>query len=204
MNMSTTEPDPKDQRNPFRKERTRPGQIERQRFNNLEVFVSPRQVTSLLADVRARLEAERAAGPPDREELQTKLTLAQAEADKAQVALDQTKELAKQRKREIDEWKSWYDQQPEEEKESALAKLLNEVTWRAAELEGLGPKITQAAQALINATAPVEAAKQQLAAFDAGVHLRPLEEDPRLQTLTEVQAEVQITLEPETNEPTTL
>ena len=62
---------------------------------------------ALIVQVRAQLEAERAAGPPQLESIEAEIAQAQTQVDKAQIAASQGKAQAKQLKREIDEWKFW-------------------------------------------------------------------------------------------------
>lgn len=132
------------------------------------------------ASVRAQLTAERAAGPFTRSGLQAEVDQAQAEAERAFHAAEKAKAQARDRKDEIDEWKTWYNSLPEDEKEAGLAKLQSEIKWRAAELEVLTPEISDLLAAQASALGDLELAQQRLSAFEAGVFDRPVEEDPRL------------------------
>lgn len=130
--------------------------------------------------VRSDIVAERAMGVPDREQLQAEHAQALIYANKAITAAEAGKAEAKRRKKEIDDWKDWYNNLPEEEKEVGLAKLQSEIAWRAAELERLTPKITELLINQANAQGALEVAQQRLSAFEAGIYERPVEEDPRL------------------------
>lgn len=132
-----------------------------------------------LAEVRAQLEAERAAGPFTLSGLQAEVAQAQAEAERTYTAAQSAKAQASRRKDEIDEWKAWYNSLPEDEKEVGMVKLQSEIKWRAAELEVLTPQIRDLLAAQATAVGNLELAQQRLTAFEAGVFERSIEEDPR-------------------------
>ena len=136
-----------------------------------------------IAEVRAQLEAERAAGPFTLSKLQAELAEAQIEAERAATAAEKAKAQASKRKDEIDEWKAWYNSRPEDEKEVSLVKLQSEIKWRAVDLEVLTPQISNLLAAQATALGNLELAQQRLRAFEVGVFERPLAEDPRLAAL---------------------
>lgn len=133
-----------------------------------------------MAEVRAQLETERAAGPFTQSGLQAELAQAQTEVERTATAADRAKTQASKRKKEIDEWKAWYNGLPEDEKAVGLSKLQSEIKWRAGELEALTPQISDLLTAQATAVGNLELAQQRLRAFEAGVFERPLDEDPRL------------------------
>jgi len=138
-----------------------------------------------VAEVRAQLEAERAAGPFTLSGLQVELAQAQSEAERAATAAEKAKAQASRRKKEIDEWKAWYNSLLEDEKAIGLVKLQSEIKWRAAELDILTPQISELLAAQATAVGNLELAQQRLRAFEAGVFERPIDEDPRLLHITE-------------------
>jgi hypothetical protein len=111
------------------------------------------------------------------------LTQAQREAERAATAAEKAKAQASRRKKEIDEWKAWYNSLPEDEKAVGLVKLQSEIKWRAAELDILTPQISELLAAQAAAVGNLELAQQRLRAFEAGVFERPIDEDPRLHRL---------------------
>ena len=100
--------------------------------------------------------------------------------EKVQSDLDQVKGLSRKRKDEIDEWKAWYENLSMEEKPSGLERLQKEIGWRADDLSSNGEKINELNLRELEARGAYEMAILKLEAFHAGVHKRPLEEDPRL------------------------
>lgn len=142
-----------------------------------------RPLAERIAEVRAQLVAERAAGPFTLSGLQAELAQAQNESERAVTAAEKAKTRASKRKDEIDEWKAWYNSLPEDEKAVGLAKLQSEIKWRAAELEALTPQISKLLAAQATAVGDLEMVQQRLRAFEAGVFERPLAEDARLTVL---------------------
>jgi predicted nucleic acid-binding Zn-ribbon protein len=134
----------------------------------------------LVDDIRARLEAERASGPPALAVLQAAQQVAQAEMDRIQAEIDQAKSLAKMRKREIDELKQRYYGLAGIDKQADWAKLSAEISPRAVEINALQDQIGTLEAAKLAAMGNVEAAKQSVAALEAGAYTLPVEADPRM------------------------
>jgi chromosome segregation ATPase len=145
-----------------------------------ETGVDVRSLEERVAELRAQLEAERAAGPFTLGGLKAELAQAQAEVERASAAAEKAKAQARKRKDEIDAWKAWYNGLAEDEQEVGMAKLQSEIKWRAAELETLTPQISDLLATQAQAVGELQLAQQKLIAFEAGVFDRPIEEDPRL------------------------
>ncbi len=134
----------------------------------------------LAADMRKQFEAERAGGPPTRAGLQAALEQAEDDIERLEAETEKAKQQSKKRKREIDEWKAWYNNQAGIDKTAARAKLDSEITWRAAEINALEARIAQLVADDLEAEGRVEQARHQMTALEAGVYDRPIKEDPRL------------------------
>ena len=139
----------------------------------------------LAAGLQKQLEAERVGGPPTRARLQATLEQAEDDLERLEAETEKAKRRSKKRKREIDEWKTWYANQAGIDKTAARAKLDSEITWRAAEINALEARIAQLVADDLAAEGRLEQARHQLAALEAGVYDRPVEEDPRLVSLME-------------------
>lgn len=141
------------------------------------------QLDRLLVELQDQLQKERAGPPPSAEALEATIQEAQAKVDRIQAVINEAKSLAKKRKREIDEWKLWYQGLPGIDKTAEWAKLQSEINWRGAEIRALEEQISGLETEKWNATGRLEMARQSLEALNAGVYDRPLEEDPRLVAL---------------------
>lgn len=142
---------------------------------------------STAEEIRARIKAERPETIHDPSVIQVEIERARLNWEKVQSELDQAKGLSQKRKNEIDEWKAWYEKLPTAEKQSGLERLQREIAWRANELASNGEKINELIPKEFEAKGVFEMAKLKLAAFQAGVHKLPMEEDPRLKSvLTEL------------------
>lgn len=131
-------------------------------------------------EIRVRIKAERAEAIHDPSIIQAEIERVRLNWEKVQSELDQAKGLSRKRKDEIDEWKTWYEKLPLAEKETGLARLQNEIKWRAAELEDNGKRINELIPQEFEARGVFEMAKLKLDAFNAGVHQLPEDKDPRL------------------------
>ena len=138
------------------------------------------RLTALSETFRVRLESERAQGPPQLEQIQSKLAQLDTQAQYISQQIQKAKALSKKRKKEIDEWKLWYNGLGETDKSAELAQLNQEIDWRAAEIAKAEAKIADLSAQLLAQEGEEVALKQQLQALEAGVYDKPLEEDPRL------------------------
>lgn len=127
-----------------------------------------------------QLRAERRAGKPDVTQLQANVAQAQQQVDTINSEKDRLKDAASNRKNEITEWKQWYDALPGLDKTTELEQLNHEVQWRLKEVVQLETDIGKLYGDEFEASNQLEFAKQQLAAFEAGVFERPVDQDPRL------------------------
>lgn len=142
-----------------------------------------KMLQSAWGGIRAQIEAERRQGITDPAALQVEVDRAQLAWQKIQSELNQAKELSQKRKDEIDGWKAWYGRLPKAEKPTGLERLQREIKWRADELASNGEKIGKLIPKEFEVRGVFEMAKQKQAAFQAGVHKRAIEEDPRLKSL---------------------
>jgi hypothetical protein len=136
--------------------------------------------------IRAQVINERAQAARGPAEIQKEFNRALQDWKTVQSELEKAKELARKRKDEIDEWKTWYEKLPAAEKASSIDRLQNEIRWRADELATNGNKINELIPKEFETRGKFEMAKQKLDAFHAGVHKRPIEEDPRLTSIISV------------------
>jgi len=130
--------------------------------------------------IRKQLKAERAGGLPTEASLQAALDEAEDRVEQLEARIAKAKGLSKKRKREIDEWKTWYNNQPDIDKTAARAKLDGEIHWRADEIKKLEDQISRRIAKHLDAEGAVEQVRHQMAALEAGVYDRPIKEDPRL------------------------
>jgi hypothetical protein len=137
-------------------------------------------LTRVLPQLRQELEAERANLPESQAVIEGEILKAKMQLDKVQTKIDKEKNSAKKRKKEIDEWKRWYNSNPHIDKTEARAKLSVEIDWRGQEIASHEAKISQLeAEKLVK----MEALEKQnlfLEAYLNGVFDLPVEEDPRL------------------------
>lgn len=141
-----------------------------------------------MASLKARLEAERINGIPSLEVLEKQLNRAQKESEKLETKILKAKNLAKLRKKEIADWKQWYEGVPSVDKSQERAKLQAETLWRLEAISNQEKKISQLKAEELEALTKVAQLEEQIEATKAGAYNLPLEEDPRL---LELQAAIQ-------------
>ncbi|MGK7928004.1 MAG: hypothetical protein AB4290_22655 [Spirulina sp.] len=141
-----------------------------------------------MASLKARLEEERANGLPSLQELEKQLSRAQKKAEKLQTKIQKAKLLAKLRKKEIADWKQWYEGVPSIDKSQERAKLQAETLWRLEAIANQEKKIGRLETEEREALTKVVALEEKIEAIQAGAYDIPLEEDPRL---LELQAAIQ-------------
>ncbi len=153
----------------------------------------PKALEELLPALKAQIETERAQiedlkkqGRDVRAALKEEADLAWDEVERVLAQIDEAKDLAGSRKDEISGWKLWYNGLPEIDKTEPRKKLEFEVSWRSKEIDEMEKKIVGLNNDMLAAREKLERAKMKLAAYEEGVHERPMEEDPRLAKLSEV------------------
>lgn len=134
----------------------------------------------VVRDLEARIKAEHAKGPPDRSRVDHDIAAQQARIDAIQSEIRSAKDLAKRRKREIDEWKEWYARIPEIDKKEEWDKVRSEATWRGTEIGELEGRISALETEKMAAITELEIAQEQLDALSAGVYRTHWKQDPRL------------------------
>jgi hypothetical protein len=145
-----------------------------------EAKAEANRLKALLAHIRKEVKAERVGSPPASAELHTVIDRTNAEIEAYQRQINAAKALAKKRKREIDEWKQWYQGTGSIDKTVEKARLDVEIDWRGAEINIVEAKIGELETRKWQSRERLELAEQRLAALEAGVYDRPLAEDPRL------------------------
>jgi len=141
----------------------------------------------LLPVLNAQIKAERAQiedlkkqGKDVRAALKEEADLAWDEVERVLAQIDEAKDLAGSRKDEISGWKLWYNGLAEIDKTESMKKLEFEVGWRSQEIGEIEKKIASLLESQLAARGRQEAARQKLAAYEAGAFERSVEEDPRL------------------------
>ena len=140
---------------------------------------------TLLPHLKKMLKTERASGPPTQTDLDTAETQIETELAGVERQISAAKKLAKKRKREIDEWKLWYQNIGSSDKSAEKVKLDHELAWRADDINRAQEKIGLLETQKWETQGKLEAVLQQMAALEAGVYDRPISEDPRLLDLQE-------------------
>jgi DNA repair exonuclease SbcCD ATPase subunit len=137
------------------------------------------------SELRASIERERKGPPPTAKEVRAAVRQAQDAVDDIQKRIDAAKAEARTLKDKIQELERRHAEVPEAERMMEWPRLVNEKAHLLAQVgvrEGL---IASLEGQKLAATGALEAAKQRLVAFEAGVYARPMEEDPRLVSLRE-------------------
>ena len=136
-------------------------------------------IDQLLADTRHQLQEERDKGPAFMEELQERLILAQSRMAILQKKITSLKAHCKKRKREIDDWKVWYNGLHQLDKSSELQRLNQEISWRTADIASKESEISSLNLDLLQHDGTIEQIKVQLEALNSNILDLPIEEDPR-------------------------
>lgn len=149
------------------------------------------RLKTFLAQLKNNLKAEREGGPPSPAELEAATDRIEAEIAGYQREINAAKALAKKRKREIDEWKLWYQGIGSVDKMAEKIRLDNELAWRANEINSAQEKIGALEAQKWESQGKMETVLQQIAALEAGVYDKPISEDPRLVDVQEAQRAAQ-------------
>lgn len=134
----------------------------------------------LIPELKQQLAAERANPPACQESIEVEIAQAQIELDKLEAKLTKEKKATKKRKKEIDDWKTWYNSNPHIDKSEALVKLEVEISWRSQEIADHETTIAALEVAKLDAMGELEKRKLQLDAFLEGFYELPVDADPRL------------------------
>jgi colicin import membrane protein len=140
------------------------------------------------AELRERLRREREEGAPSAEEAAAAVAKAEAEVAAVQARIDAAKREAAGLKAEAEELERKYEETPEAERAGEWPRLVGEKMRRLIEVRVRESSIAALEGQKWAATGALEAAKQRVAALEAGAHELPLKEDPRLLSLQEEQA----------------
>lgn len=142
------------------------------------------------ADVRklnAEIERQRAIVRSERERDAKRLRAAQAAVQKAQADvnaiqrdIDYNHKRIAQLKREIGNWKAWFDRQPWYNKVWAWAVYTAEAGWRGTEIAARGVAIGTLEASRGVALGVLEVAKQTLRGFEEAAVKIPIDADPRV------------------------
>lgn len=148
------------------------------------------ELDQIEVELRRRLTAERAAGPPTAADLAATIQEEQAAIDRCLAALDTAKAQAKQHKREIEAWQQAYLDPATPDQRVEETTLQREVDRRLATIRELEAQVGALMIEKLEATGRRDMARQSLAALQAGAYALPLEEDPRLVALQRECAEI--------------
>lgn len=142
-------------------------------------------------DLLEKLNAQRTGKRPDPEILNSQLQQAQQELGKIEKAIQKAKAQSKKRKREIDEWKLWYNALGQVDKTLELKQLNSEIAWRADEIAQLERRIMELSQQSLAAESKVEACRVEISALKEGALDLPVAQDPRLMGVRKAIQEVE-------------
>lgn len=146
----------------------------------------PDPAAKFLKDYLKQLKAGRKGSPPTRAELEQGAQTWERECAGLKAEIKETEAFAKRRKREIDEWKQWYNGVAKIDKSEEWAKLKAEIAWRAQQINDAQQKIDRLYEKYLAAQTQLEIARHWLIAYDHGILDKPLKEDPRFLTLAAV------------------
>jgi hypothetical protein len=139
----------------------------------------PDPAAKFMKEYLKQLRAVRKGSLPTRAELEQGVQKWEHECAGLKAEVKKAEALAKKRKREIDEWKQWYNGIPKIDKSEEWAKLEAEIAWRAHEINDAQNKINQLYEQHLAAQTQLEMARHWLIAYDHGILEKPLKEDPR-------------------------
>ena len=139
----------------------------------------PDPAATFMRDYLKQLRAMRKGSPPTRSEIEQSVQKWERECAGLKTEIKETETFAKQRKREIDEWKQWYNGVAKIDKSEEWAKLEAEIAWRGQQINDAQQKIDQLYEKHLAAQTQLEMARHWLIAYDHGILDKPLQEDPR-------------------------
>jgi hypothetical protein len=140
------------------------------------------------SELRELLRREREEGPHTAAEVAGAMAKAQAEVEAFQGRIDAVKGEARALKAEVVELERKYEEVPEAERGAEWPTLVGEKMRRLIEVRVREAHIAALEAQKWAALGTLEAAKQRLAAVEAGADRLPLEKDPRLLSLQEEMA----------------
>lgn len=144
-----------------------------------------RQLSKQQDSLKSMLHLERQEGQLDDSVLDQ--SLAQALSEKSRVCnkMDKEKSIIKNRKSEIKQWKTNFENNEYPDKSEELIQLQEEISWRAKEISAIETTIAELYQTKNDLTGIIESINIKKIIVAKGFHKNPVSEDPRLLGLLE-------------------
>lgn len=134
----------------------------------------------VLQETHEMIQEEREKGPELLDELEQQLAKATSKHERIEKKLKRAKAQIKKRKREITEWKDWYNHSIAEDKLEELQQLNQEVGWRADEIATKEQEIAELLLKELEAEGNCEQLQLRIYALKEVDVSLPIAEDPRL------------------------
>jgi chromosome segregation ATPase len=151
--------------------------------------ISPEQRLQLLNQtitrLRHQLKKEREPDAPTTEELSAQLETTRRQLERLHQQIKDAKAMSKRRKREIDEWKLWFNGLEKPDRSDEVRQLQSEIEWRAQDIARQEARISELNQQALSVEGEAEQIQLRLAAREEGLYKLPLEEDPRFKMAVE-------------------
>ncbi|GEM_PF-5768340 len=144
-----------------------------------------------ISRLRHQLKKEREPDAPTTEELSAQLETTRRQQESIRKQIKDAKALSKRRKREIDEWKLWYNGLEKADRSDEIRQLQSEIQWRAQDIARQEARISELNQQSLSVEGAAEQLQLRLAAREEGLHKLPPEEDPRLKAAIEAKENLQ-------------
>ncbi|MFK8102007.1 MAG: hypothetical protein AB8G15_05775 [Saprospiraceae bacterium] len=142
-----------------------------------------KDLNKVLSQMRRHVKEERKKGPAIEEEITHQLSLAQQELEALSKKITSAKAHSKKRKREIDEWKLWYNGVAQIDKSAELKQLQEEIAWRAAEIAAKEIEISTLLGHSLVAEGKCEQLKLRLEGLSNGIWEGPIDQEPRVKNV---------------------
>lgn len=142
----------------------------------------------LLSEMRRQVVEARRQGPSYRQELLRRQQQTEDQLAGHRKTISSAKAHCKKRKREIDEWKLWYNSSEKADKSADLDQLNREIEWRAADIAAKETEISAQYTHLLVAEGESEQLALQLEALSTLSDTDPVDADPRIQHILEARA----------------
>ncbi len=142
-----------------------------------------KDLKKILSLMRRHVKEERKKGPAIEAEIDHQLSLAQYEMEALSKKVTAAKAHCKKRKREIDEWKLWYNGVAQIDKSAELKQLQEEIAWRAIEIATKEKEISELSLKVLLAEGKCEQLTLRLEALANGIWEGPIDQEPRVKNV---------------------
>ena len=141
--------------------------------------VALKMLQKLAKTLKAELKQEYLEGTQAEAKIRQEVAAVSAKIEAITNQVKKQKALSKKRKKEISQWKNWFETLTDLDTSEEQRQLQNEISWRARDIGNAEATIAALYGQRMPLETELEMKKARLSAIENGVYDRPPEQDPR-------------------------